>query len=135
MASKLLIYISNSCFFEANEVIFYRLEFTDVLYKPDNGLGPWVVCIPWIRTLRPMRLGRGWLRWCEFSSSTVGLRGLHGPQDAASFKMVVPRERGSLVITLSCRMHAISRNRNNTQSPTRGRIITLPFFFTCATFS
>ena len=29
-----------------NEVIFYRLEFTDVLYKPDNGLGLWVVWYP-----------------------------------------------------------------------------------------
>lgn len=65
-----------------------------------------------MRTPRPMGLGRGWLQWCEFSSSAVGLRGLHGLQDAASFKMVVPRDRGSLVTTFSCRMHAISRNRN-----------------------
>lgn len=38
---------------------------------------------------------RGWLQWCEFSPSAVGLRGcrLHGLQDAASFKMVVPRDR------------------------------------------
>lgn len=57
--------------------------------------------IPWMRTPRPMGLGRGWLRWCEFSSSAVGLRGLHGLQDAASFKMVVPRDRGSLVTTFS----------------------------------
>lgn len=62
-------------------------KFTDTLYKPDNDLGPWVGSVGKDASTN----GTG--TWvvavvCVFSVG-CGLRGLHGLQDAASFKMVV----------------------------------------------
>jgi len=94
----------------------------DTPYKPDNdlgvwypmdedtsanGIGTWVVAVVWV------------------SSVGCGLRGSHGLQAAASFKMVVSRDL-SLSLSLSCCMHAISRNRNILH----GRwYFSFPFFF------
>lgn len=87
--------------------------------------------IPWVKMPRPMGLERGWLRWCESSPSIVGLRGLHGLQDAASFKMVALRDRISRNHSFVPRARHFTKS-HNTVSTKHGRAprkLFLLFFF------